>query len=132
MVDPRSSLSAVQGMPVQSAPDPPFVVDPGFQPIPAKTVAAIVMGEYIKLGNLLLRSAQSPSTLLIRVDDRVVVSASPKPAPLLTDILLWCQAFATFSLIMSSYRRARVLDLHRYFLLILHTHAQFEGLAWFR
>ena len=45
MVDPRASLSAVQGMPVQSPSDPPFVVGPGFQPIPAKTVAAVVMGE---------------------------------------------------------------------------------------
>ena len=71
----------------------PFVIGPGFQPIPEKTVQAIVSGEYIELGNLLLRSAQPPpSGPSTSVDGRVVVSSTPKPPRRLTDILLWCQA----------------------------------------
>ena len=59
--------------------DQPFVVGPGFLPVPAKLVAQIVAGKYIDLSELLavnlVQKEPEPQLLL---DGRLVLTSQPK------------------------------------------------------
>ena len=122
-------LPAASGM-LTSSPEA-FVVGPGFLPVPAKTVTAIISGQFVDLAPLLARPSDPlPSGPVITVDGRVVVAPAPKPPRRLTDIAQWVQAFSIYSLVWVTYSPARGVDLLKYKLLILRTHAQFGGLAW--
>ena len=110
----------------------PFVIGPGFLPVPDKTVMNIISGQYIDLAALLARPSDSLSPgPLVCLDGRVVVSAVPKPPRRLTDISQWLQVFAIYMLILVSYLPHRASDLIRYQLLILRAQSQFSGLAWY-
>ena len=85
----------------------PFIVGPGYAPISAKIVNAIVSGKYINLGDLLPENAlvvddfSEPQLLL---DGRLVLTGSArKPRKEITDILSWVEAFTVFSVIVCSY-----------------------------
>ena len=109
-----------------------FVVGPGFLPIPDKTVSNIVSGQFIDLASLLAKPSDARSASpLICIDGQVIVSQASKPPRRLTDISQWLQAFAIYMLVMVTYWPSRAADLIRYQLLILRTHAQFGGLAWY-
>ena len=103
----------------------PFIVDPGYAPISAKIVNAIVSGKYINLGDLLPENAlvvddfSEPQLLL---DGRLVLTGSArKPRKEITDILSWVEAFTVFSVIVCSYFPNRWRDLSSYKLLIVIT-----------
>ena len=109
----------------------PFVVGPGFAPIPHKVVCSIVGGEYINLGILIRKPAEGRETgPSVSFDGRVILSNAPKPPRRITDLTLWSQAFSIYALILVSYHPHRAADLLRYHLLILRLASQFQGSAW--
>ena len=113
--------------------DQPFVVGPGFSPVPVKLVNQIVAGKYIDLSELLAanldRTEQEPQLLL---DGRLVLTAPPKrQRRKIEDIAAWVEAFTVFSLVLASFFPHRWKDLTLYKLLILHTHRHFNGRVWF-
>ena len=85
--------------------DQPFVVGPGFSPVPAKLVAQIVSGKYADLSELLAVNLQQkePEPQLL-LDGRLVLTSQPKkPRRRIEDITSWMEAFAIFSLILVSH-----------------------------
>ena len=110
----------------------PFVVGPGFSPIPAKTVNQIVAGKYIDLSDLLsVNIVQREPESQVFLDGRLVVQPSPKKQRRqIEDIASWCEAFANFTLIVTSSFPHRWKDLTSYKLLILRTHRHFSGRVW--
>ena len=112
--------------------DQPFVVGPGFSPVPAKLVAQIVAGKYIDLSDLLavnlVQKEPEPQLLL---DGRLVLTSQPKKQRRrIEDIASWMEAFAIFSLILVSSFPNRWKDLTQYKLLILRTYRHFSGRVW--
>lgn len=101
----------------------PFVVGPGFSPVPAKLVSQIVAGKFVELHKLL------PSNIVS--SERLVLTSSPKkPKQRIDDIGTWLGAFSMFCLILVSHFPRRWKDLLQYQLLILRTHRQFSGRVW--
>ena len=81
----------------------PFVVGPGFSPIPAKLVNQIISGKYVDLADLLapnlVRSDPEPQLLL---GGRVVLTTPPKKQHQhIDDIASWTEAFTIFLLTLS-------------------------------
>lgn len=119
--------------PLSSLPmDQPFVVGPGFSPIPYKVVSKMVAGKFVNLEELLpeniLSQEHEPQILL---DGRLVFAPSVKKAKRqILDITTWFEAFSIFSLILGTYFPSRKDDLLKYKLLILRTFRQFSGSAW--
>ena len=113
----------------------PFIVGPGYAPISAKTVGAVVAGKYINLADLLpaensyaFDESNEPQLLL---DGRLVLTGTvKKPRKEITDIVSWVEAFAIYSLIVCTSSPHRWRDLATYKLLILRTYRQFQGYAW--
>lgn len=101
----------------------PFVVGPGFSPVPAKLVSQIVAGKFVELHNLL------PSNIVS--SERLVLTPSPKkPKRRIDDIGTWLGAFSIFCLILVLHFPHRWKDLLQYQLLILQTYRQFSGRVW--
>ena len=72
-----SSLALAPSLP--SHLDQPFVVGPGFSPIPAKLVAQIVAGKFIELSELLsVNLQQSEPEPQLLLDGCLVLTAQPK------------------------------------------------------
>ena len=106
----------------------PFFIGPGFSPVHPKLVAAIVSGKFVELSTL----SEDPSehdTPSFSVLVNQVVLQPRKRCKLLTDIVMWLQAFA-ITLILMAYFPARSSDLLHYQLLILCTAQQFPGSVW--
>lgn len=85
----------------------PFVVGPGFSPVPAKLVTQIVSGKFVEFDELLstniLLTEPEPQLLF---DGRLVLTSGPKkPKRRIEDIATWMEAFLTFALILTSYSR---------------------------
>ena len=110
----------------------PFIVGPGFSPIPAKVVGQVVAGKFIDLGDLLpstVASAEPEPQLLF--DGRLVLTSTPKkPKRRIEDKATWMEAFSVYCLIMISSFPRRSRDLLQYKLLILRTYRQFSGKVW--
>ena len=110
----------------------PFVVGPGFSPVPAKLVSQIVAGKFVELHDLLSANLvlHEPEPQLL-LDGRLVLTSTPKkPKRRIDDITSWLEAFLIYCLILSSHFPHRWRDLMQYLLLILRTHCQFAGLVW--
>ena len=111
----------------------PFVVGPGFSPIPAKLVGQIVAGKFVDLSELLssnIASAEPEPQLFFK--GRLVLTSTPKkPKQRIEDITSWLEAFSIYCLILASHFPHRWKDLMNYQLLILRTHRQFTGRVWF-
>ena len=110
----------------------PFIVGPGFSPVPYKLVAQITSGKFIDLAELLsdnLRDNEAePQPLL---DGRLVLTATSKrPKRSIDDITSWSEAFSIYSLTLASHYPPRWCDLTLHKLLILCTYRQFQGNAW--
>ena len=121
--------STVQPSPIV---DQPFVVGPGFSPVPVKLVSQIVAGKYIDLSKLLPANLQlkEPEPQLM-LDGRLVLTSQPKkPRRRIDDVATWSEAFAIFSLILVTHFPHRWKDLMQYQLLILRTHRHFTGQVW--
>ena len=112
--------------------DQPFVVGPGFLPVPAKLVNQIVAGNYVDLSELLAANLnwfeQEPQLLL---DGRLILTVPPKHhRRRIKDIAAWVEAFTNFSLVLTSFFPHHWKDLTLYKLLIMHTHRHFNGRIW--
>ena len=110
----------------------PFVVGPGFSPVPAKLVSQIVAGKFVELHELLSTNLvlNEPEPQLL-FDGRLVLTSTPKkPKRRVDDITSWLEAFSIYCLILSSHFPHRWKDLMQYQLLILRTHRQFAGRVW--
>ena len=110
----------------------PFVVGPGFSPIPAKTVSQILAGKVVDLSDLLtVNIAQHEPESHVYLDGRLVVTPAPKKQRCkVDDIATWSEAFAIFTLLVTSYFPHRWKDLMCYKLLILRTYHHFSGHVW--
>ena len=111
----------------------PFIIGPGFSPVPYKIVSQIVAGKFIDLAELFsvnLRESESEPQLVF--DGRIVLSSTKRPKRKIDDILAWSEAFSISSLILATYFPSRWRDLTLYKLrgLILRTYRQFQGNAW--
>ncbi|MCV6577234.1 MAG: hypothetical protein OIF58_16040, partial [Cohaesibacter sp.] len=101
--------------------DQPFVVGPGFSPVPAKLISQIVSGKYVDLSELLAVNLElkelEPQLLL---DGHSVIMSYPKKQKQqIKDIARWMEAFSIYSLILVSHFPHRWRDLNQYQLLIL-------------
>ena len=123
---PEANISSATSLPVLNQ---PFIVGPGFSPVPAKVVGQVVAGKFIDLGDLLpstVASAEPEPQLLF--DGRLVLTSTPKkPKRRVEDITTWMEAFSVYCLIMISFFPHRSRDLLQYKLLILRTYRQFSG-----
>ena len=117
---------------VNSLADQPFVVGPGYSPVPAKLVSQIRTGTFVDLSELLAANLVSSDTEpQLMFDGRLVLSAPPKkPRRRIEDIISWTEAFTVFSLVLTSFFPHRWKDLTLYKLLILRIARQFSGRVW--
>ena len=126
---PLSDSSLVTNLPSGLLLQQPFVVGPGFSPIPAKTVSQIVAGKYVDLGdlpsvNILQTKPESEAFLDVHL---VFLPSTKKQRRRTEDIRTWSEAFTIFMLILTSYFPHCWKDLTSYKLLILCTYRQFSG-----
>ena len=134
---PATSPCVVSAAPTTNLPSgpllqQPFVVGPGFSPVPAKTVNQIVSGRFVDLSDLLsVNIVHTEPESQVLLDGRLVFTPSTKRNRRhVEDISSWCEAFAIFTLIFTSYFPHRWKDLTCYKLLILRTYRQFSGRVW--
>ena len=114
---------------VNSLADQPFVVGPGYSPIPAKLVSQIRGRKFVDLLELLaanlVSSATEPQLML---DGQLLLSAPPKkPRWRIEDITTWTEAFTVYSLVLTSFFPHHWKNLTLYKLLILRISRQFSG-----
>ena len=83
--------------------DRPFVVGPGFSPIPGKLVSQILRGTWVDLSELLSANlVSSDSEPHLMLDGRLVLTAPPKKQRCqIKDITSWTKAFTVFSLVLT-------------------------------
>ena len=110
----------------------PFVVGPGFSPIPAKLVHQIVAGKYVDLSELMAANLQQnePEPQLLLDGRLMLTTTSRKPKRRIEDVVSWVEAFSIFTLVMTTYFPHRWRDLTAYKLLILRTYRQLSGRVW--
>ena len=127
---PSSVSSASLGLP--SSFQQPFVLPPGFTPVPAKTVSQILAGKFIDLGDLLSANIteKEPESQVYFSAHLVVTPSAKKHRRKIDDIVSWSEAFSIFTLILTSYFPHRWKDLTCYKLLILQTQRHFSGRVW--
>ena len=116
-----SSSSSVSSLSSLPALQQPFVVGPGFSPIPAKLVGQIVAGKFVDLSELLSSNiaAAEPEPQLY-FEGRLVLTSTPKkPKRRIEDITSWLEAFSIYCLILASHFPHRWKYLMNYQLLIL-------------
>ena len=123
----EASLSSATSFPALSQ---PFIVGPGFTPVPAKTVGQVVAGKFADLGDLLPSSVTSAEPELLFDGRLVLTSMSKKPKRSIKDITTWMEAFSIYCLILTCFFPHPSKDLLQYKLLILRTYWQFSGKVW--
>ena len=93
----------------------PFVVGPGYSPIPEKLVTKIRTGQFIYLADLLAENLKvqetEPQTYL---DGKLLVTSSKKRIQEITDIVTWVEAFTVYSWILCSAHLSRWQDMTRH------------------
>ena len=112
--------------------DQPFVVGPGFSPVPPKLVAQITIEKLIELRNLLSANLQQtkPEPQLL-LDGRLVFTAQPKKQQrCIQEIASWLDVFTIYTLVTVSRFSHQWRDLTQYKLLILLTYHHFSGQVW--
>ena len=109
----------------------PFIVGPGYSPIPEKLVSKIRTGHFIDPADLLAGNLKAqetkPQTYL---DRKLLVSSTKKRVQEITDIVTWVEAFTVYSWILCSAHPSRWQDITQHKLLILKTTRQLSGKAW--
>ena len=137
----ESSVAAFfpqSGVPTSFAANPapilyqPFVVGPGFSPIPAKIVTQFLSGKFVEFDELLYSNIvlTEPKPQLLFDGGLVLTSGPKKLKHRIEDIATWMGAFSTFMLVLSSYFPHRWKDICQYQLLIPQTHCQFASRVW--
>ena len=124
----HTAVPSLTALPLQQ----PFVVGPGYSPVPFKVVSQITAGKFVNLEDLLAENITMPEQepqLWFNV--QLVLSHTPKKRkrPIM-DIASWMEAFSIFYLILCSSFPHRWRDLKSYKLLILRTYRQFSGFCW--
>ena len=108
----------------------PFVVGPGYSPIPEKLVTKIRSGQFVEMANLLAKNLKAqevePQTYL---DGTLLVSSSKKRIQEITDIIIWVEAFTVYMWIFCLAHPSRWQDMTQQILLIMKTSHQ-SGKAW--
>ena len=114
-----------------SSPIKPFVVGPGYSPIPDKLVMKIRSCQFVDLADLLAENLKAqeaePQTYL---DGKLLVSSTKKRVQEITEIMTWVVAFTVYAWIFCSAFPSRWDDMTQYKLLILKTARQFSGKSW--
>ena len=107
----------------------PFVVGPGYSPVPFKVVSQIMAGKFVNLEDLLAENITMPKQEpQLWFNGQLVLSHTPKKRKRpITDMASWMEAFSIFYLILCSSFPHRWRDLTSYKLLILRTYCQFSG-----
>ena len=131
-------ISSVATLPTNSSAlhpilEQPFVVGPGYSPIPYKVVATIVAGKYLNLADLLPDNNARPDDHEPQLffNGRLALTAPRRVNKRqITDLVGWIEAFSIYTLILTSYFPHRWRDLTAYKLLIIRTYRQFAGRAW--
>ena len=131
-------ISSVATLPTNSSAlhpilEQPFVVGPGYSPIPYKVVATIVAGKYLNLADLLPDNNARPDDHKPQLffDGRLALTAPSRVNKRqITDLVDWIEALSIYTLILISYFPHRWRDLTAYKLLIIRTYRQFAGRAW--
>ena len=123
-----TSVPSLTALPLQQ----PFVVGPGYSPVPFKVVSQITAGKFVNLEDLLAENITMPEQEpQLWFNGQLVLSHTPKKRKrLITDIASWMEAFSIFYLILCSSFPHRWRDLTSYKLLILRTYRQFSGFCW--
>ena len=107
----------------------PFVISPGYSPIPEKLVKKIKAGQFIDLADPLPENVKAqdsePQTYM---DGKLLVST--KRVRDITDIVTWVAAFTAFMWILCCTHPSRWQDMTQYKLLILQTTHRFSGGVW--
>ena len=114
-----SSSLSVLDLPSCKPSTTPFVVGPGFIPIPPKLVQTIVGGQFVDLPTLIQESCDEEPTTCTLLDGQLI-----------TDIVTWVQAFSIYSSIVCAHHPQRARDLWLYQLFIIRLAKQFHGLTW--
>lgn len=90
-----ASVSSLSSLPALQQ---PFVIGPGFSPIPAKLVGRIVAGNFVNLSELLssnIASAKPEPQLYF--EGRLILTSTPKkPRRRIEDITSWLEAFSIY------------------------------------
>jgi len=109
--------------------DQPFIMGPGYSPVPAKLVLQIRGVKFVDLLELLATNLVSSETEpQLMLDGQLVLSAPPKkPRRRIKDITTWTKAFTVYSLVLTSFFPHHWKDLTLYKLLILRISRQFSG-----
>ena len=76
----------------------PFVVGPGYSPVPFKVVSQITAGKFVHLEDLLAGNITMPEQeLQLWFNGQLVLSHTPKKRKCpITDIVSWMEAFSIF------------------------------------
>ena len=109
----------------------PFVVSPGYSPIPEKLVSKIKTGQFVDLADLLPENVKAqdsePQTYL----DGDLLMSTKKKVWEITDIITWQEAFTVYVWIFCCTHPSRWQDMTQYELLIWQTACQVSGKACF-
>ena len=108
----------------------PFVVGPGFSPIPANLVGQIMAGKFVELSDLLSSNIvlSEPKPQLLFDGCLVLTSTHKKAKQRIENIATWMEAFSVYSLVLTSHFPHQWRDLSQYYkLLILCTYQQFSN-----
>lgn len=110
----------------------PFIVGPGYSPVPFKLVSQCLAGKFVDLAELLAANPnEHEAESQVLFDGRLVLAApSKKPRRQITDIVQWLEAFTVYMMIIASRFPNRWTDLTQYKLLILRTFRQYAGKVW--
>ena len=102
---PLSDSTLAANLPSGPLLQQPVVVGPGFLPIPAKTVSQIVAGKYVDLGDLLsVNIVPTEPESQAFLDGRLMfLPSAKKQRRRIKDIVTCSEAFAIFTLILTSY-----------------------------
>jgi hypothetical protein len=110
----------------------PFVVGPGYSPVPHKVVSLIITGKFVHLEDLLSENInfEEPEPELLLDGRLLLTNTARKPKRRVTDIITWLEAFTIYTHVLCSYFPHRWADLTKYKLLIVRTFRQFGGQGW--
>ena len=108
----------------------PFVVGPGYSPIPAKLVTKIRAGQFVDLADLLPENVKAQDSEPQSYLDGKLLVSTKKRVREITDIVTWVEAFTVYMWIFCCTHSSRWQDMTQYKLLILQTARQFSDKAW--
>ena len=123
-----TAFPSLTALPLQQ----PFMIGPGYSPVPFKVVSQITAGKFVNLEDWLAENItmhkQDPQ---LWFNGQLVLLHTPKKwKHIITDTASWMEAFSIFYLILCSSFPYQWRDLTSYKLLILRAYRQFSGFCW--